>query len=579
MIDPMTALALSIQARKGLFAFLIGSGCSRSASIPTGWEITSDLIRKSAALQGESVDDPIGWYTSKFKSEPNYSEVLQRVAKTPAERASILRTYFEPSEEDRERGDGTKEPQICHKAIAELVADGYIKIIVTTNFDRLIENALIQKGITPTVVSTPQGAQGLEPLQHKECVVFKLHGDYLDAKTLNTEEELTKYNRHTLRLLERIIDEYGLVACGWSGDSDIALKLALERKRQRRYSFYWATSSKLSHEAEQLRKNMTGEKIEIKDADQFFGDLADRVKSANDQISRKEISIPLATATVRRWVVDPLHDLRLAEKLRLEADIAVEKMNEPIEHFITGYTQEIMKNQIGSLSSSVDMLSSMASVVGYWGQVRHHKPLIDALKRLSRAPKISVVTEVALLPSLMVFYCIGVSAALNNNYRLINELLRFQIRIDTQTKPFLNQLNWSNANTVFIPIQNAGKSSMTTWMYSYCQQICKAIIPSEYDYDRAFDEFELLMAAYFIDFRLEGKYANNAMIVANIPFGRFIWKIQHLFRDEMNIARKLLTNGSLKSELLSVGFCNGDEENYENVVQRVVSIGNIEAFM
>ncbi len=56
MIDPVHSLAFSIQANRGVYAVLIGSGVSRAAKIPTGWEITLDLIHKLAKLRNETID-------------------------------------------------------------------------------------------------------------------------------------------------------------------------------------------------------------------------------------------------------------------------------------------------------------------------------------------------------------------------------------------------------------------------------------------------------------------------------------------------------------------------------------------
>lgn len=50
--DPLTPLAFSIHENKGTYAVLLGSGLSRAAEIPTGWEITIDLIRRIAEMQG-----------------------------------------------------------------------------------------------------------------------------------------------------------------------------------------------------------------------------------------------------------------------------------------------------------------------------------------------------------------------------------------------------------------------------------------------------------------------------------------------------------------------------------------------
>jgi len=50
--DPVTRIAFSVYENKGVFAVLLGSGLSRAAEIPTGWEITLDLIRRVALAQG-----------------------------------------------------------------------------------------------------------------------------------------------------------------------------------------------------------------------------------------------------------------------------------------------------------------------------------------------------------------------------------------------------------------------------------------------------------------------------------------------------------------------------------------------
>ena len=50
--DPATQLAFAVHENPGVFALLLGSGLSRAAEIPTGWEITTDLVRRVATAQG-----------------------------------------------------------------------------------------------------------------------------------------------------------------------------------------------------------------------------------------------------------------------------------------------------------------------------------------------------------------------------------------------------------------------------------------------------------------------------------------------------------------------------------------------
>ncbi len=105
-----------MHANRGVYALLLGSGVSRAARIPTGWEITLDLVRKLAALRGEACDpSPEGWYTATHGTEPDYSALLHELAHTQAERQQLLRGYLEPTPEEREQG--IKTPTKAHRAI------------------------------------------------------------------------------------------------------------------------------------------------------------------------------------------------------------------------------------------------------------------------------------------------------------------------------------------------------------------------------------------------------------------------------------------------------------------------------
>ena len=103
MIDPIVSLAFSLQANKGAYALLIGSGVSRSAGIPTGWEITLELVRKIAAASGAEISSTAeDWFHETYNKGPDYSELLDQLCKTAAERQQYLKGFFEPSDQERE---------------------------------------------------------------------------------------------------------------------------------------------------------------------------------------------------------------------------------------------------------------------------------------------------------------------------------------------------------------------------------------------------------------------------------------------------------------------------------------------
>ena len=256
-LDPVLSLALGMHSSKGVYALLLGSGVSRAAGIPTGWELVLDLTRKVAALQGEDCTrDPAAWYRDKYEENPNYSKLLDQLAPSPEARQQLLKSYFEPSDEERE--SGLKQSTNAHRAVARLVAKGYVRIIITTNFDRLIERAIENEGITPVVVSTPDALAGCLPLVHQRCLVLKVHGDYLDTRIRNTPAELARYDRATNVFLDQIFDAYGLIVAGWSGEWDTALRGAIERCKTRRFGLFWTTIQDPTDTAKKLISHRDG---------------------------------------------------------------------------------------------------------------------------------------------------------------------------------------------------------------------------------------------------------------------------------------------------------------------------------
>jgi SIR2-like domain len=149
----------------------------------------------------------------------------------------------------RKLAEGRKRPSAAHKAIAQLIANGYIRVVVTTNFDRLLEQALAEIGIQPVVISTADSIRGALPLAHSPCSIIKVNGDYLDTRLKNTRGELEKYEEQIDALLDRVFDEYGVIVAGWSAQWDIALSAAFRRCPNRRFAIYWAQRGSLTPEA------------------------------------------------------------------------------------------------------------------------------------------------------------------------------------------------------------------------------------------------------------------------------------------------------------------------------------------
>jgi len=276
-LDPRVALASTLQATSTT-AVLLGSGVSITAGVPTGWQVMRDLIRRIASASGETIDDraatPEEWWAQSGRGEPRYDEILEALAPTDPDRRHLLRRYFDADP----RTGVAYHPAETHRVIAELAARGRISVIITTNFDRLMEHALEAAGIEPQVLFEASQAPAMTPLVHTRMTVIKLHGDYASGALRNAPNELETYPKDWRRLLRQVFDEYGLLVVGWSAEWDAALADALHRTIGRRYAWYWATyRGETTEKARRLITQRGAHVIDTTGADELFLDLERRI--------------------------------------------------------------------------------------------------------------------------------------------------------------------------------------------------------------------------------------------------------------------------------------------------------------
>ncbi|MFF6961667.1 SIR2 family protein [Streptomyces sp. NPDC008317] len=317
-LSPLVALATSMHSSPGVYALLLGSGVSTGAAIKTGWGIVQDLVRRAAtALDPDdpnagaaAASDPEAWWAKHGNGPLGYSDLLGTLAPTASGRQALLAQYFEADEEDRDTR--RKVPGAAHKAIAQLVLRGSVRVIVTTNFDKLTERALEDVGISPQVIHQPRQFAGATPLVHSRATVIKLHGDYLDLDSRNTVDELSSYPPEQQQLLDRVLDEYGLLVCGWSADWDHALVKAVEGTRSRRYPLFWSHYGDLGAAAARITAQHQAALIPRLSADELFPDLVQRLE-ALDRLADAPITRDIAVARLKRALPDPIRRIDLSD--------------------------------------------------------------------------------------------------------------------------------------------------------------------------------------------------------------------------------------------------------------------------
>ena len=508
MITPTESLVFSMHANPGVYAVLAGSGVSRAAIIPTGWEITLSLVNQLAHVRQLTCEPgPEEWYRNTFGKEPDYSELLDALTGTPTERQALLRDYIEPSADERD--ERAKQPTAAHRAIAALAVNGTIRVILTTNFDCLIQTALEEAGVTPTVLSTPDQLRGVRPLIHGGCWVIKLHGDYRDIRIRNTQAELDSYDPKFNDLLDRILDEFGLIVCGWSAVWDGALRDALYRAPARRFTTYWAVHGDITDEAQQLIDHRAAKSIPITDADEFFRTVQEQVESLREFARPHPLSTEGAIASLKRYLPEPQHRIRLWDLVDCVVERAVQAtsgegfaMDSPTPDPTT------LRARLRRYDAAYSTLLALAPFGGFWAEEDHVTLWQRALTRLSETRPIvgqrfdETWNDLRRYPGVMLLYALGIGALGHNRLPFVGRLLKTSVPDrhdeDTTAVQVLNPLLFNDVRIAVSETTTDRTMLLNSWMLQTLRPHVAPVVPDDSQYTLLFHKLQVLLALGYI---------------------------------------------------------------------------------
>jgi hypothetical protein len=188
-----------------------GAGISATAGVRTGQQLSNDLR--------------IG-HPTLFRSEENlsYSDVFRRAVPNVKFRRALI--------EEECLG---KSSQTEHLWIAQLVKEERLRAVITTNFDHLIEHALMRVGASriSIVLNDDEFRMDLNARKGTPMLV-KVHGDFLFDHIANLPEELAaKLRQNMSHALLDLTTEADLLVIGYSGSDDTIVQLIGEIVRNR----------------------------------------------------------------------------------------------------------------------------------------------------------------------------------------------------------------------------------------------------------------------------------------------------------------------------------------------------------
>lgn len=203
------------------YAFFLGAGCSRSSGIMAAGELVKHWVNEHYQLDG-APGTALTWAQKHFENyddgnpAAHYGQAMDLFFPTPALRQIEI---------DRQVGD--KNPGYGYAALAALLAHKdrgpQCNVVLTTNFDDLVADALYLFTRRRPLVITHSSLSGFARLTSGKPLVVKLHGD-AHLSPQNTQDETNRLHNELEVLFGRLIHERGLIFIGYGANDESILK-------------------------------------------------------------------------------------------------------------------------------------------------------------------------------------------------------------------------------------------------------------------------------------------------------------------------------------------------------------------
>lgn len=273
--------------------WMLGAGASASAGVATAWDMIWEFKQRLYLSQRRDAPHAV----ADLSSDAVRNRIQSHIDASgrfpppddPVEYAALFEATY-PAEMDRQRYIDLKlagaKPSYGHVALASMMRGNLVRLVWTTNFDSLVDDACVQvfgttARLTTVALDAPALSHNIQA--GRWPVQVKLHGDFRSQQLKNTTDELRQQDQ---RLRQVLVDECrrgGLIVAGYSGRDDSVMDVleeALDRDGAYPFGLYWlhrGTAKPLPRVVRLLKaaadKNVKGGLVRIENFDEVLRDL------------------------------------------------------------------------------------------------------------------------------------------------------------------------------------------------------------------------------------------------------------------------------------------------------------------
>jgi len=247
-VTPMTTANLNMRLPEFLRLFdlraprimwFLGAGASASAGIPTASELIWDFKRKIycseqrihparvSDLTNRAVQARIQAYLDEkahfpqVGTENEYAAFFEATYPSPVDRQTFIQQFLTG-----------RVPSYGHFVLAQLMNVDKARVVWTTNFDKLVEDAAARtfvstSRLTVADLGEPQKADAVLSREQWPLLV-KIHGDFHSERLMNTTLELQTQDEQIRHAFGSACQRYGLAVAGYSGRDSSVMEIIEE---------------------------------------------------------------------------------------------------------------------------------------------------------------------------------------------------------------------------------------------------------------------------------------------------------------------------------------------------------------
>ncbi len=384
------------------FCFIIGSGASASSGIPTGGTLEEKWMKEMEKNPGLDEitelakklyhNENLDYNFNEIKHEWQKINIMKETEKIPLSSEyyfDIYKLRFHPNPNNGyyylEKIMENKNPSFGYRILALMLTSNYKNnLIITTNFDNLIEDALFwytdKKAI---VINHELLANFVENPNITRPIIAKLHrGIFFNP--LNQPEEINGLKGKWHDILKSFFQIYTPIVIGYGGGDRSLMQLLEEESIEMRNGIYWCYVEKYGFPNEKIQSI-------VKQKNGYFVRTAgfDAVMLAiGNKFFPDEIGIDKTEQHLKRLINEQMDQYTSQYKELIKQSNAIKSATENSNQSEKDFNQEIEKIKV---EAEKRQKSNEATAWDYFAQANQYQDLNDydnAIKSYNKAIKL-----------------------------------------------------------------------------------------------------------------------------------------------------------------------------------------------